>query len=37
MMVGLGLAALLVAWIAAAVAQRATDRDDPVEVLRAGT
>ncbi len=37
MMVGLGLAALIVAWIAAAVAQRAADRDDPVEVLRAGT
>ncbi len=36
-MVGVGLAALVLAWIAAALAQRATDRDDPVEVLRAGT
>ena len=37
LMLGLGLAALVVAWIAAAIAQRATDRDDPLEVLRAGT
>ncbi len=35
--VGLGVAALVVAWIAAAIAQRATDRDDPLEVLRGGT
>jgi hypothetical protein len=35
--VGVGLAALVVAWIAAAIAQRATDRDDPLEVLRGGT
>ena len=37
LMVGLGLAALVVASVAAAIAQRTTDRDDPVEVLRAGT
>jgi hypothetical protein len=36
-LVGLGLAALLVAVVASALAQRATDRDDPLEVLRAGT
>jgi hypothetical protein len=37
LLVGLGLAALVVAWLAAALAQRATDRDDPLEVLRGGT
>jgi putative ABC transport system permease protein len=37
LMVGLGLAALVIAAIAAAIAQRATDRDDPLEVLRGGT
>jgi hypothetical protein len=37
LLLGLGLAALVVAWIAAAIAQRVTDRDDPLEVLRGGT
>lgn len=37
LMLGLAAAALVVSCIAAAVAQRATDRDDPLEVLRAGT
>ena len=37
LMIGLGVAALVVAAIAAAIAQRTTDRDDPLEVLRAGT
>lgn len=36
-MVALALGALVVAWVAAGVAQRRTDRDDPVEVFRAGT
>jgi putative ABC transport system permease protein len=36
-LVGLALAALVVASIAAVLAQRATDRDDPLEVLRGGT
>jgi putative ABC transport system permease protein len=35
-MVALGLAALVVAAIAAAVAQRTIDRDDPLDVLRGG-
>jgi hypothetical protein len=34
--VALALIAVLVAGLAAAWAQRRTDRDDPVEVLRAG-
>jgi hypothetical protein len=37
LLVGLGLVAVVVALVAAALAQRATDRDDPLEVLRAGT
>jgi putative ABC transport system permease protein len=37
LMVGLALAALVVSAIAAAIAQRTTDRDDPLDVLRAGT
>jgi putative ABC transport system permease protein len=37
LMVGLGLAALVVASIAAAIAQRTTDHDDTLEVLRGGT
>ena len=37
LLLGLGLAALVVAWVAAAIAQWVTDRDDPVEVLRGGT
>lgn len=37
LLVGLGLAALVVASIAAAIAQRVTDRDDPLDVLRGGT
>ncbi|MGH9193075.1 MAG: hypothetical protein ACRDZ0_11475, partial [Acidimicrobiales bacterium] len=34
--VGLATSALVVAGLAAVLAQRRTDRDDPVEVLRAG-
>ena len=34
--VALAAGALVVAGVAAALAQRRTDRDDPVEVLRAG-
>lgn len=37
LLVGLAVAAVVVAAVAAALAQRATDRDDPLEVLRAGT
>ena len=37
LLLGLGLAALVVAWVASAIAQWVTDRDDPVEVLRGGT
>jgi putative ABC transport system permease protein len=37
LLVALGVAAFAVAAVAAALAQRATDRDDPLEVLRAGT
>lgn len=36
-MVALAVGALVVAWVAAGIAQRRTDRDDPVEVFRAGT
>jgi putative ABC transport system permease protein len=36
LLVGLGLAALVVAAIAAGIAQRVTDRDDPLEVVRGG-
>jgi multisubunit Na+/H+ antiporter MnhC subunit len=34
--VGLATTALVVAGLAAVLARRRTDRDDPVEVLRAG-
>lgn len=37
LMVALAAGALVVAWVAARVAQRRTDRDDPVEVFRGGT
>lgn len=36
-LIGVGLAVLVLCGVAAALAQRATDRDDPVEVLRAGS
>jgi putative ABC transport system permease protein len=37
LILGLAVAPLLLAWIAAVIAQRAVDRDDPVEVLRGST
>lgn len=36
-LVVLAVGALVVAWLTAAIAQRRSDRDDPVEVFRAGT
>ena len=36
-MLALAIGAVAVAWVSAAIAQRRSDRDDPVEVFRAGT